>query len=755
MDIKFEAIKEILKEKKYIATDEIVWNVIKSIKKMNKVEQKGQDIYSICLEGPPGAGKSFYAKTYTKVLTKVFNEEVKFLEYSCDSTTGKAELYEEIRVAAAVANKPEEVIISGMLVEAIDAVNAGKKVVLLLDEFEKSRRETDSFMFQFLQDGKIKTTQRGIVEIKPEYKKNLQVILCKNDERELSDPLLRRNHIIRLEIMTPNNFLETVNMNLPECDEDIRNVVSLLYEKMYANKDDFAKFPSCSEGMLAIQDACDLYEEEAPVEVIYADILSNLLKHPDDIETFKIMMSKDDQLSNFVKVLQNNEKTEKNITVKDEIYQSFFSKEMQKISGMKKIYERNEKKYKELIENLRQQLEEMTRKNRDRIQQNNSLNERNTIEENKQEDNNMIEKKRLVNFEEDDIQNMEPVYVPTSIINRGDSIFDGSDNWYEIMKIEVEEEGWQAIEELIEEGATKSFLDFVIKSYSYESREKVLGGAPTWLLYAISEEAKLPQILENSICYDGIILKDTKNSDYIKLVAQKQIKEGKNYYKIFSNSKIQNKEVLSGNIPQFLVKCNHSYIDIGKLWINECEINNNSRGIGLFGLTYILGMKKIRYKINRNYLILSLGTIKEKATYKAYYSGDKIKKLEKCMIDNGIDLEEVQCDYGACYREVRESIKNIKEKNIDLNLYDYVDDTIKFNMYKETDIPGVYLRNEETKGVYYFENYDNEIKDKITDEIMGQKDQMELIKALSKCQISQKLLSKEQNNKEMDDEIEI
>lgn len=160
MNITFETVKKLLKDNKYIATDEIVWNVIKSIKKMNKVEQKGQDIYSICLEGPPGAGKSFYAKTYAKVLESVFNEKVKFLEYSCDSTTGKADLYEEIRVAAAVASNPDEVIISGMLVEAIDAVNTGKKVVLLLDEFEKSRRETDSFMFQFLQDGKIKTTQR-------------------------------------------------------------------------------------------------------------------------------------------------------------------------------------------------------------------------------------------------------------------------------------------------------------------------------------------------------------------------------------------------------------------------------------------------------------------------------------------------------------------------------------------------------------------------------------------------------------------
>ena len=351
MDIKFETIKNLMKKKKYIATDEIVWDVIKGIKKMKNGNQLGQDLYSICLEGPPGAGKSFYAKTYKKVIDDVFDEDVEFLEYQCDSSTGKTDLFEEIRVAAAITGNKDEVIISGMLVEAIDAVNSGKKVILLLDEFEKSRKETDAFMYQFLQDGKIKTTQRGVVEIKPEYKKNLQVILCKNDERELADPLLRRNYIIRLDVMTPKNFVETVNMNLPQCDEDIRNIVSLLYDKMYKERENFAKFPSCSEGMLAIQDACDLLEEDAPIEVIYADILSNLLKHPDDIESFKMMLEKDNQLSGFVKTLQQTKK-QHDVSAKDEIYRSFFSKGIQKISGMKDYYDKK-------IKSLNQQVSEL------------------------------------------------------------------------------------------------------------------------------------------------------------------------------------------------------------------------------------------------------------------------------------------------------------------------------------------------------------------------------------------------------------
>ena len=144
MDIKFETIKNLMKKKKYIATDEIVWDVIKGIKKMKNGNQLGQDLYSICLEGPPGAGKSFYAKTYKKVIDDVFDEDVEFLEYQCDSSTGKTELFEEIRVAAAITGNKDEVIISGMLVEAIDAVNSGKKVILLLDEFARWKNKNNS-----------------------------------------------------------------------------------------------------------------------------------------------------------------------------------------------------------------------------------------------------------------------------------------------------------------------------------------------------------------------------------------------------------------------------------------------------------------------------------------------------------------------------------------------------------------------------------------------------------------------------------
>jgi len=627
MDIKFNKIKELMESKKYIATDEIVWNTIKSIKRMKNGNQKGQDIYSVVLEGPPGAGKSFYAKTYKKVLEEVFNEDVQFLEYQCDSTTGKSDLYEEIRVAAAITSNADEVIISGMLVEAIDAVNSGKKAILLLDEFEKSRRETDAFMYQFLQDGKIKTTQRGIVEIKPEYKKNLQVILCKNDERELSDPLLRRNHIIRLDVMTPANFIKTVNMNLPECDEDMRNIVTLLYEKIYEKKEDFAKFPSCSEGMLAIQDACDLLDEEAPAEVIFADILSNLLKHPDDIETFKIMFEKDKRLSQFVKKVPQGQKTN---SAKDEIYRSFFAKEIQELSGMRAKYEKKEKDYQEQILGLESKIKELEesyakqqsefkkgfedkqktfQKRMEETYQNqiaqlrNQINElkksKGTVAKNeeKQEENNQKNTNNstitandgldLFELKEADTLADETVYMPLEIVNNKGSIFDGIDKWYEIMQFEVDEEGWEAIQEVRENGI-ESYQKFMIEQINNNEKWTDLEKAKRCKNLLENEENYKKSFYKGDLCFDGMIL-DKNNEFNYKIVCKKVKIDGKNFYKIYSNRKIQLASMFSRN-----------FWDVAGSVYDERE-----SFIGIRGLKEILEAKNKFKNYSESYFIFS------------------------------------------------------------------------------------------------------------------------------------------------------
>lgn len=190
--ISFKEVKDKIEAMGYYATNELLYDTYNALALFNNSGiNPGQDIFAICLEGPPGAGKTEFAKTYTKLSNELF-KNVELVDYQCDATTGKTELFEDINISAAIRGDADNVNIPGKLIEAIKKVNSGKRVVLFIDEYDKAREETDAFLLQFLQSGKINSTQHGDLEIKDEYKGKLQVILCKNDMREeLSGPLSR------------------------------------------------------------------------------------------------------------------------------------------------------------------------------------------------------------------------------------------------------------------------------------------------------------------------------------------------------------------------------------------------------------------------------------------------------------------------------------------------------------------------------------------------------------------------------------
>ena len=278
----------------YYATTELLYDIYNALILFEESSvNPGQDIYAICLEGPPGSGKTEYVHTYTKLANKIFNN-VELVEYQCDATTGKTELYEDIHIGSAIRNDPDNVIISGVIVEAIKKVNNGKKVVLFLDEYDKAREETDAFFYQFLQAGKINTTQHGNLQIKDEYKGNLQVIFCKNDMRkELSGALSRRVEIVRLDYMEPSIFYKVAHRKLIEerknpVNDGLLNLVALMYEKAYLIRDMYKRLPSCSEMLIALGKVDRLIKKaNAPQNIIYITIIKNMFKSLDDIATFE------------------------------------------------------------------------------------------------------------------------------------------------------------------------------------------------------------------------------------------------------------------------------------------------------------------------------------------------------------------------------------------------------------------------------------------------------------------------------------
>lgn len=294
--INLNDVKEQMENIGYYPTRQLVLETALGIKAMQENGQVGQGIHAICLSGPPGAGKSFYAKTYKKILEKELKKEIHFVKYSCNTSTGKSELYEEINITEAVVDSKdrEKIILPGKVLQAIDLVNEGKNVILFLDEYDKAREETDTFLLDFLQDGEINTTQRGMATIKEECLKNLQVIVCKNDYREeLSGPLTRRLKFIELDYMKPDILCKAINYSLKDTNQSIRDSVTLLYAAIYDEKDVFLRLPACSECMQAIKDSETLMNMGAnKKDIVTTAIIANMFKNEDDIEIFEDLVKK-------------------------------------------------------------------------------------------------------------------------------------------------------------------------------------------------------------------------------------------------------------------------------------------------------------------------------------------------------------------------------------------------------------------------------------------------------------------------------
>ncbi|MDM7321093.1 MAG: hypothetical protein P3W91_005125, partial [Fervidobacterium sp.] len=84
-------------------------------------------------------------------------------------------------------------ISEGVLTKAV-RLSHDRKVVLVLDEWDKTHPSADAFMLDFLQHGRIHF--RGHLEVAK--KSNLYVFLTMNYERALSEPLLRRLPLIEV-----------------------------------------------------------------------------------------------------------------------------------------------------------------------------------------------------------------------------------------------------------------------------------------------------------------------------------------------------------------------------------------------------------------------------------------------------------------------------------------------------------------------------------------------------------------------------
>lgn len=132
------------------------------------------------LFGQAGTGKSFLPETLSKIM------DVEYLFYQCFPGTREDDLMLKMVPSEKTTSGIE--LYDGVITQAVKLTSAGKKVILALDEWDKTRPSADSFLLDFLQTGRINFNGfSGKANLE-----NLYLFVTMNDERDLSEPLLRR-----------------------------------------------------------------------------------------------------------------------------------------------------------------------------------------------------------------------------------------------------------------------------------------------------------------------------------------------------------------------------------------------------------------------------------------------------------------------------------------------------------------------------------------------------------------------------------
>ncbi len=204
----------------------------------------------ILIEGPPGVGKTEMGK----VLSQIFDTELIRLQCYEGLDENKA-LYEwnyqkqllkiQINRDNAETNELENDLFSPeYLLERplLKAIQSPRKVVLLVDEIDKSDDEFEAFLFELLSDFQVSVPELGTIRAN-----HIPiVVLTSNSERELSDGLKRRCIFLYLDFPGIEREVEIIQAKVPQAGENLTKEIAKAVNLIRQNAE-IRKKPSIAE----------------------------------------------------------------------------------------------------------------------------------------------------------------------------------------------------------------------------------------------------------------------------------------------------------------------------------------------------------------------------------------------------------------------------------------------------------------------------------------------------------------------------
>ena len=197
---KIQETKSRLKEVGYITTEDLA-KIVLLFEAAGKRDKKS--IPTLLLQGKSGAGKTFLAETFSQMI----GADEKFVQ--CFPRMGTENFQYDVNIEGVMKQDADSSIKAGILLQALQQ-SQESPVVLVIDELDKARPEVDSFLLDFLENGRL-TTGTDTYE---KGKFPIYTFITSNGKREIDEALINRSK--RVEVPRPSKDLFLEILGLPE-----------------------------------------------------------------------------------------------------------------------------------------------------------------------------------------------------------------------------------------------------------------------------------------------------------------------------------------------------------------------------------------------------------------------------------------------------------------------------------------------------------------------------------------------------------
>ncbi|MGB9792658.1 MAG: AAA family ATPase [Thermacetogeniaceae bacterium] len=218
MEISLEELREGFTKYRYIISEDALYTVYLSLR-LDK---------PLLVCGPPGVGKTELAK----VLSKILGAELVRLQCheGLDESTA---LYDwniqRQLVKIHIAEKDEQLVeeeifsFSNLLQRPLlRAITSDKKVVLLIDEIDRSDSSFEALVLEVLSDFQISIPELGTIVARHKP----TVVITSGGERELSEPLRRRCVFLYLDFPKIDEEVSILKNRIPEVLDNIQEEIA-------------------------------------------------------------------------------------------------------------------------------------------------------------------------------------------------------------------------------------------------------------------------------------------------------------------------------------------------------------------------------------------------------------------------------------------------------------------------------------------------------------------------------------------------